>query len=254
MRLCPALLIAGLAAAVIPAAPTFGDEPVPALPALFARVDQAWTERDQAGRMEAIRADLEAAAKTAPDDYGVLWRRARVLFWMADDPAVSKAEKSRLGKECWELADRATAAKPDGVEGWFYASAGAGNYSLGIGILSALTQGLEGKYKERLSRAEALDPKFSDGAIPTSWGRFWYELPWPKYSFRKSEAAFKKALELNPRNARALVYLAELYHKEDQDEDARKLLERAADQEPGAYDPPEERRMRARAKELLAKK
>jgi tetratricopeptide (TPR) repeat protein len=224
------------------------------VPALLARVDAAWPERDQPGRLDAIRADLESAAKAAPDDYGVLWRRARLLFWMADDPAISKAEKSRLGKECWELADRATALRPDGVEGWFYASAGAGNYSLGIGILSALAQGLEGKYKERLSRAEALDPKFNDGAIPTSWGRFWYELPWPKYSFRKSEKAFQKALETNPKNVRALVYLAELYRKEDQDDDARKLLERAAALEPGAYDAPEERRMQVRARELLSRK
>lgn len=254
MRPAPALLAAGLVAALLHAAPAFGDEPVPALPALLARVDAAWAERDQPGRVEAIRADLEAAGKAAPDDYGVLWRRARLLFWLADDPAGSKAEKSRLGKECWEIADRATALRPDGVEGWFYASAGAGNYSLGIGILSALTQGLEGKYKERLSRAEALDPGFEDGAIPTSWGRFWYELPWPKYSFRKSEKAFQKALETNPRNVRALVYLAELYRKEDQDDDARKLLERALALEPGAYDAPEERRMRARAQELLSRK
>lgn len=248
MRPWSALLAAGLALAFPSAAP--GDEPVTAT---LARVDAAWPERDQPGRLEAIRKDLEAAAREAPDDYGVLWRRARLLFWMADDPAISKAEKSRLGKECWELADRATALKPDGVEGWFYASAGAGNYSLGIGILSALTQGLEGKYKERLSRAEALDPRFNDGGIPTSWGRFWYELPWPKYSFRKSEAAFLKALEVNPKNVRALVYLAELYRKEDQDDEARKLLTRAAALEPGAYDAPEERRMVARARELLAK-
>jgi len=252
MRLVPRLMpLVPAALLLLAALPAAAEEP---MQAILARVDAAWPERDQPGRLEALRADLEAAAREASDDQGVLWRRARLLFWMADDPAISKDEKSRLGKECWDLADRATSASPDGVEGWFYASAGVGNYSLGIGILSALAKGLEGKYKERLARAEALDPRFNDGAIPVSWGRFWYELPWPKYSFRKSEAAFRKALEMNPKNVRALVYLAELYRKEDQDGEARKLLERAAAVEPGAYDPPEERRMQARAREILSRK
>ena len=131
----------------------------------IARADADWPTRDQPGKLEAMRASLEAAERAAPDDYGVLWRLSRLYFWLSDDPALSDDEKSKLGKKGWELGDRATAANPKGVEGWFYAAGGMGNYSLGIGILKALGEGIEGKFKDRLSRAEKFDPKFFDGGI-----------------------------------------------------------------------------------------
>jgi cytochrome c-type biogenesis protein CcmH/NrfG len=141
---------------------------------------------------------------------------------------------------------------PNGVEGWYFAAVGMGNYSLGIGVLKALGEGIEGKFKERLSRAEKIDPKFFDGGIYNAWGRFYFKLPWPKYDPRHSEQALQKALELNPRNVRARVYLAELYMKEKHPKEARELLEEAAAHQPGSYDPPEERRSVASAKALLA--
>jgi tetratricopeptide (TPR) repeat protein len=127
-----------------------------------------------------------------------------------------------------------------------------GNYSLGIGILKALGEGIEGKFKERLSRAEKFDPKFFDGGIYNAWGRFYFKLPWPKYDARHSEQALQKALQMNPDNVRARVYLAELYMKEKHPKEAKELLEEAAAHRPGSYDPPEERRSVASAKKLLA--
>ncbi|MFL5302401.1 MAG: tetratricopeptide repeat protein [Anaeromyxobacteraceae bacterium] len=220
--------------------------------AALARADAAWPERDQPGKLEAMRTDLEAAERAAPDDYGVLWRLSRLYFWLSDDLALPDAEKSKLGKKGWELGDRATAANPNGVEGWFYAVGGMGNYSLGIGILNALSQGIEGKFKERLSKAEAIDPGFNAGGIANAWGRFYYKLPWPKYDAKKSESSLRKAIKTNPDNVRARVYLAELYQKENHPKEARKLLEEAIAHEPGRYDAPEERRYQQRAKELLA--
>lgn len=242
------LALPALALLALPAGAAEPDE------GLLGQVDAAWAERDQPGRLQEIEGLLDQAAARAPDDYGLLWRRARLLFWKADDLSIPREEKSRLGKECWDLAERAVAARSDGVEGWFYAAAGVGNYALGMGILRALAQGLEGKFKERLSRAEALDAGYQDGAIFASWGRFHYELPWPKYDAGKSQKQLRRALERNPANVRALVYLAELEQKEDRPEQARALLERAAELPPGAYDPPEERRWRARAQEILSKK
>ena len=76
----------------------------------------------------------------------------------------------------------ATAANPARAEGWHYAASGVGNYALGIGVLTALRMGIEGMFKERLAKAESVDPGFDHGAIQSAWGRFWFELPWPKYS------------------------------------------------------------------------
>jgi tetratricopeptide (TPR) repeat protein len=248
------LVVTGLLAL---AGPVRADEagagaPAPGVRGLVEKVDAAWPRRDEAGRLGRIRDWLAEAAQLASDDYGVLWRQARYEMWLAEQPGRTKREQSELGKKAWELADRATEADPKRVEGWFYAAGGVGNYSQGIGILSALSQGLEGKFKERLGKAEAIEPGFLDGGVQNAWGRFWYELPWPKYSARKCEEALRKAIVLNPANVRARVYLAELYLKESRKADAKAELEGAIAREPGAYDPPEERRWQARARELIA--
>jgi len=220
--------------------------------AAIARVDALWGERDAPGRLDEIRADLAAAERKAPDDYDVLWRLARLDFWMADDSTLPTAERVRLGKLAWEYGDRAAARNPNGVEGWYFAAVGVGTYSLGIGVLKALAQGLEGKFRERLEKAERLDPRFYAGAVYNVWGRFYFKLPWPKYDPRKSERMFIQALTVNPENVRGRLYLAELYSKERHPGEARKLLEQAVAHRPGAYDGPEERRAQARARRLLA--
>jgi tetratricopeptide (TPR) repeat protein len=221
---------------------------------LLARADAAWPQRDEPGKLDAIRADLEAAERAEQDDYGVLWRLSRLYFWLSDDLALPDGEKSKLGKKGWELGDRASAASPKGVEGWFYAAGGMGNYSLGIGVLKALSQGIEGKFKERLSKAESIDPGFNAGGISNAWGRFYFKLPWPKHDAKKSESFLRKAIKMNPDNVRARVYLAELYLKEKHPKEGRKLLEEAIAHEPGRYDGPEERRYQKRAKDLLAQR
>ena len=224
----------------------------PELSSLLASADAAYAVRDQPGKLQQVEADLAAADKLAPDDYGVLWRLARLDFWRSDDPALPDEEKSRIGKRAWELGDRATAANPRRVEGWFFAAAGMGNYSLGIGVIHALAQGIEGKFKDRLSEAEKIDPGFMHGAIENAWGRFYFKLPWPKYDGARSERHLRKALQMNPHNVRARVYLAELYEKEGHPKEARKLLETAIAEQPGNYDAPEERRSQALARAALA--
>ena len=219
----------------------------------FVEADASYTNRDAPGELEKVTASLTEAEQAAPADYEALWRLARLYSWLSDDPAMADKEKSRLGKIGWEIAERAIKADPARVEGWHYAAVNMGNYSLGIGILKALGQGIEGKFKDRLSHAEKLDPGFSGGAIPTAWGRFWFKLPWPKYDAKKSEKALLEALRLNPDNVRARVYLADLYEEEGQKPKAREQLELAAGAQPGRYDAPEERRYQEGAQQRLAR-
>lgn len=246
-----AALGAALEAATLPAAGSPA-EPPKDLRTLLASADAQWKVRDQPGVIDQLRVELERARKLAPDDYAVLWRLARLDFWVSDDASLPDGERSRLGKEAWELGDRATVVNPAGVEGWYYAALGMGNYALGLGILTALGQGIEGKFKERLARAETIDPTYQEGAIYNAWGRFYFKLPWPKYDARKSEQNLQKAIRMNPANVRARAFLAELYTKEGHPKEARKLLEEALAREPGVYDAPEERRSQKRAREQLA--
>ena len=254
-----ALVLAALAAPVLvlgqgaPAPDAARQAPAAAAPrALLQEIDASWQDRDAPGAMDAMLAKLEDAEKRFPGDYEVLWRLARHYFWLADDPDLAKPEKSRLGKIGWEYGDRATQANPGRVEGWHYAAAGMGNYALGIGVISALRQGIEGKFKERLEHAQNIDLGFEHGGIQTAWGRFWYELPWPKYSAKRSRKALEDALRLNPDNVRAYVYLADLNVKEDEPKYAREDLQKALANPPGRYDAPEERRWQAVARKKLA--
>jgi tetratricopeptide (TPR) repeat protein len=245
-------MAAGMALAQTPAtdeAPAGGRGDVQSI---LSAVDAKWQDRDEPDVMDAMLAQLKQAEKLAPNDYGVLWRLARHYFWASDNPAISNDEKSRLGKIAWDYGDKAAAANPKGVEGWYFAAVGMGNYSLGIGILKALGEGIEGKFKDRLSKAEAIDPNFYAGGIYNAWGRFYYKLPWPKYDARKSEQNLQKAIKINPANVRGRIFLAELYQKEGHPKEARKLLEEAIAHPPGAYDLPEERRSQKQARELLA--
>jgi tetratricopeptide (TPR) repeat protein len=220
---------------------------------LLVDADALWERRDEPGQLDALRERLEQAERVAPEDYDVLWRLSRLYFWLSDDPALPDEAKSRIGKTSWEYGDRASAANPRRVEGWYFAAVGMGNYSLGIGVLKALAQGIEGKFKERLSRAQAIEAGFFGGGIPNAWGRFYFKLPWPKYDARKSEKWLRESIRVNPSNVRGRVFLAELYEKENRPEDARKLLEEALAHPPGAYDAPEERRAQALARDMVAR-
>lgn len=233
-------------------APAAAPSPAPEVAGLLAEADALWPERDGPGKMDEMKKKLDEAERRAPKDYGVLWRISRWYYWVADDLKLPEEEKSRLGLIGWEYGDRATEANPRGIEGWFYATAGVGNHSLGMGVVTALLKGMEGKFVDRLKRAEQIDPDFDSGAIDTTWGRYYYELPWPKYDGEKCEKWLRKALRKNAKNVRAKVYLAELFIKEDYPSHARKQLEEALAMVPGAYDAPEERRYQVRARELLA--
>ncbi len=238
-------------AAGVPADTTDATE----LAALLARADAAWMERDLPGKLEEMGAALDAAAKGRAPAYAVLWRQARLLGWRSEDPGLTKNEKSKLGKLAWERGDQARALEPGKAEGHFYAMVGVGNYSLGVGVLSALAQGIEGKFKERLSRAEAIEPGFLLGAIPMSWGRFYFELPWPKHDAALSEKHLRDAIARNGENVRAFIYLGDLLLDEGRKDEARAAWQRALAIAvvPGQGDPPEQRRWQVVARQSLEK-
>jgi tetratricopeptide (TPR) repeat protein len=248
----PNVLAAALAAVLLapPAEAPLTD--APRQDELLAEADALYARRDEPGALDACRARLEEAERRSPGSYDALWRLARVHFWMADDPGLKSEEKSRIGKIAWDYGDRATAANPGRVEGWHYAAAGVGNHALGMGIITAIRKGMEGKFKERLSTAERIDPDFERGGLQTAWGRFWFELPWPKYSPERAQKLLEQALGKNPDNVRARVYLADVHAKEGRADEAEAELRRALAHAPGRYDAPEERRWQEVARRKIA--
>jgi hypothetical protein len=212
---------------------------------VLARVDELHRRRDDRAALAEEQSLVQGALARAPQDYEVLWRAARVAFWLSDDPGQSHDERSRIGKDGWDVAERAVAVNPNRVEGHYWAAVCMGNYALGLGVVKALAKGMEGKFRERLGRAEQLDRRYEQGSIDVAWGRFYDKLPWPKRDREEAERHFKRAVEINNFNLRARVYLASSYLDGDRAADAKHLLDEVAAAQAGRYDAPEERRAKA---------
>jgi Tetratricopeptide repeat len=210
------------------------------------RMDELHKRRDERAAWTEQQGLVQGALARAPQDYDVLWRAARFYFWLSDDPGLSTDERSRQGKTGWDLAEHAVAANPNRIEGQYWAAVCMGNYALGLGVVRALSQGMEGKFRERLGRAEALDGRYEHGGIEIAWGRFFDKLPWPKRDRAAAEQHLKRALEINPASLRARVYLASSYLEENRAAEAKRLLDEVvAAPSSGRYDAPEERRAKA---------
>jgi tetratricopeptide (TPR) repeat protein len=239
-----------------PAAPTGAAAPVgsAATPANVSnRADTLHQRRDAPGILAEERALLEGALGRAPGDYGLLWRVARAYFWLSDDPGIDNDARSKWGKLGWDCAERAITANPAAAEGYYWAAVNMGSYALGLGVVRALTLGLEGKFKDRLGRAGALAPTYQFGGVDLAWGRFYEKLPWPKRDHKKAEEHLRQALKLFPSNLRARVFLADTLIETGRLAEAKQWLEQVAAAKVGAYDPPEERRAKALGDGLRAR-
>jgi tetratricopeptide (TPR) repeat protein len=219
--------------------------------ALIARVDDLHRRRDDKSAWHEQQRLIQTLIARGPSDYEVLWRAARFYFWASDDPGVGKEQRSRWGKDGWDFAERAILVNPNDVAGYYWAAICMGNYALGLGVVKALSQGMEAKFRDRLSHAQTLSAGYEFGGVETAWGRFFDKLPWPKRDKKKAEEHLRKAIELNPYALRARVYLASSYLDSDRAPEAKRLLDEVAAAVPGRYDTPEERRAQALAQGLM---
>jgi lipopolysaccharide biosynthesis regulator YciM len=119
-----------------------------------------------------------------------------------------------------------------------------------MGVLRALANGIEGKFRQPLERATAIDVRYDHGAIPVVWAAYYLELPWPKRDRGKAAAELKRALEINPANLRARLYQARSAADEGRAAEASALLAAIASAPGDSYDPPEERRVKMEAAKL----
>jgi tetratricopeptide (TPR) repeat protein len=221
------------------------------LPAVLSRIDELHRRRDDRAAWHEEQRLVQAILARGPNDHGVLWRAARFYFWASDDPSVPTDQRSRWGKDGWDIAERAISVNPNDAAGYYWAALCMGNYALGLGVVKALSQGMEGKFRDRLGRAATLNAGYEYGGVDIAWGRFYDKLPWPKRDRKKAEEHFRRALEVNPNHLRARVYLASSYLNSNRAEEAKRLLEEVVAAPVGRYDAPEERRAKAIATGLL---
>jgi hypothetical protein len=212
------------------------------------RFDELWPRRDDPVDAGELRRKAGEFAKEA--DYQKLWRVARWYFWLADAETNSDRQKE-LGKTGRRIGERAQALNPSGLEGKYWTSVDIGMYAHGAGIVNAIFEGLEGKFRDPIIEVAAADPTHHLATIDyvgpqMSLGRYHYEMPWPKRSLDRSEKFLREAVSAHPEVLRARLFLAEtLIDQGDRTGAQAQLLAiRKAGVE---YDPPEGRRVKSLA-------
>lgn len=223
-----------------------------ALRASLAEADRLFATREQGSNAQAALDALRELAKTNPDSWDVQWRFARAAFWVSEGyPQGDKAKRRALSTEGWEAGKKAVALKPAAPEGQYFMALCIGEYSHSIGIVTALREGIEAKFRDPLVAVSKSHPKLDHGGVWNALGRYKFELPWPKKDLDDSIAYLRKGIEVNPDNLRGRVYLAESLADRDDgnDEDeAKKLLAEVLAAKAGRYDTAEELRSQELAK------
>jgi tetratricopeptide (TPR) repeat protein len=212
-----------------------------------ARLDELHGRRHAA--IEELKSATQQALEAHGGEYEVLWRASRLEHWIADD--LQGEAKKRHGQRGWELGEQAAKLKPSRPEGSYFGAIGLGAYSQAVGIVKAITAGLEGKYNKLLDTSIQLDPWFDNGGPLLAKGRYFHELPWPKRDLKKAAEHFRRVLEKKPNNLRARYYLADTLLRDGKAKEAAEVLAPV----PGgdeAYDPAEAKRVKRWAKPLQA--
>jgi hypothetical protein len=220
-------------------------------PAL-AKYDALWTHRDDAQAASEVAALSKEFAAT--DDYDKLWRSARWYHWVADD-APNDDERKILGKTGWDVGEKAKKINPAGVEGKYWTSVDIGAYSEAVGVITALAQGLESKFRDPILEVVAADPNYENPNLDyvgpeMAIGRYYYKLPWPKHSDSKSKEWLKRAIKAHPEILLAHYYLADTLKDHDKEAARKELGIVVAGNE--SFDPPLARRVKRWAMRLLS--
>ncbi len=236
------------AQSAVPPAPTDKAKPAEAQDDPVSRLNALWKTRDDANSLKESDTLVTQVLDKQPTAYDVLWRAARLRWWVADGASDDRLKKT-YAKQGWSFAERALKEKSDGVEAQYFLALCIGAYSQSVGILKALSEGLESKFVTNLDVVIQKNESLELGGPRTAKGRYYWELPWPKRDLEKSKAELQKVAAKFPSNLRSQYYLAETLLKDGDKDSAKALLDKvlAASVD---YDAPEGRRAKAWAKKL----
>jgi tetratricopeptide (TPR) repeat protein len=193
-------------------------------PAELLKAKALYDQRDGTGKSaREMLAVLDPYLNAHPDDYNALMLASAAAFWIGDRSTDEKV-KMEFGLKGYTLGEKMIALKPEQVAGHYFYTINLGNYGEGISIIKALSMGLDKNYRRHGEKALVLDPGFEGGGADRALGRFYFKLPWPKYSAEKSIAHLRHAIQLAPRKTRTYSYLADTLFKEKRYDEAEKTI------------------------------
>lgn len=203
--------------------------------ALLAAAGMAWAGSPLVGELKALstryhedpkkvdqlKAALEKAAETDPD-VDTLLALAQVCFIYGDVRALTEEEKLAAYDRGRQAAKRAIELAPKSAPAQFWYGTNTGRWGQTKGIMRSLF--LLPTVKEAMQTALVLDPGYAPAYA--LGGSIYYEVPgFAGGDLDRSEAMFRKGLELDPRYTNMRLGLARTLLKKGRTADARRELE-----------------------------
>ncbi len=221
---------------------------------IIKKADELQNKASADAEHESLIKMLKEAAAKNPNSFDLQWRTSRALGIWADQinmrntldnakkanpknvDGILAAEKdmspelgkkvSALGGEARGYAEKAIALNPNRVEGYYYNSLALSMYSLGKGVISALSEGIRPKLVEAAKKAIEKDKTYNDGSPLRIYGRYYYKVPWPYTDKKESEKILQEALQVSQNSLRTLLYLGDTLYALGKREEAKKQWER----------------------------
>lgn len=231
--LLPASPLADAEAAKGPAAPTGSGKASltktrARADALVARGDKAFVKGDRGRAPRSTWAAIgyyREALKVDPKHFKALWRLARAFMWLGEQSS-SSADHRRLGWTGYGYARRAIQVDRRRVEGHFWAALCIGEYAKGLGIISAIRQGIERRFRGYLDASMRIDRSYDEGGPDRIYALYWHSLPWPLRDNKKSLYHFRRSLGYSRTNPFTHLYYGKVLAAESQEAKARRHFKR----------------------------
>jgi tetratricopeptide (TPR) repeat protein len=172
-------------------------------------------------KIDQLKAALEKAAESDPDP-DTLLALAQVCFMYGDVRATTEEAKLAAYDRGRQAAKRAIELAPKSAPAQFWYGTNTGRWGQTKGIMRSLF--LLPTVKEAMQTALALDPGYAPAYA--LGGSIYYEVPgYAGGDLDRSEAMFRKGLELDPRYTNMRLGLARTLLKKGRTADARRELE-----------------------------
>jgi tetratricopeptide (TPR) repeat protein len=188
-------------------------------------------DRQDRPALERFVRESEAAAARAPNDADAQYRCALASSYLAEvDQELHDKKAARQAAEVGiKAAEKAVALKPDNAEN--YRILGTLYGQAITDLISGLTYGP--RAKDAIAKALARAPNSSTVYVARGVGNY-YLPPQLGGGLESAVADFHKAIELDPRNAEAYLWLGLSLRKENKDAEARRAFEKSLELDPNS--------------------
>ena len=200
---------------------------------LMREADERWKERStREGLLRAIEA-YERVLVADAHHKGALTRLSRAYYFLADGYTDDPEEKKRLWEQGTTYGERALATSPeflarveetgkveeavqllglDYIDAIYWTATNLGKWARLEGFTTMLKH--KSRIKGMIERVTTLDETFFYGAPHRYWGAYYAVAPsFAGGDMRKSEASFRRALEIEPDYFGTRVLFADYYAK-----------------------------------------